>query len=74
MNKEEFLNELKIAINTDKDLHENMVLDELDEWDSLAIMCTVSMFADRLKQDINFEDFQNIKTIGDLMDKAGIKR
>lgn len=73
MNREEFLNELKIAINTDADLYEDIVLNELAEWDSLAVMCTVSMFADSLNIDIDFDDFREIKTIKDLMNKAGIK-
>ena len=73
MNKEEFLNELKIAINTDRDLHEDVVLDELHEWDSLAVMCTISMFIDKFDIGIDFDEIKNFKTVKDLMNKAGIK-
>ncbi|MBE6444171.1 MAG: acyl carrier protein [Alphaproteobacteria bacterium] len=73
MNKEEFLNELKIAINTDTNLHEDIILEDLPEWDSLAIMCTISMFTDSLNIQMDFDEIKNFKTIKDLMNKAGIK-
>ena len=48
----------------------NMVLNELSEWDSLAVMCTVSLFSDSLN--IDFDDLKEIKTIKDLLNKAGL--
>ncbi len=73
MNKEEFLNELKIAINTDTNLHEDIILEDLPEWDSLAVMCTISMFTDSLNIQMDFDEIKDFKTIKDLMNKAGIK-
>lgn len=73
MNKEEFLNELKIAINTDSELYEDMVLEDLPEWDSLAVMCTISMFTDSLNIQMDFNEFKDLKTIKDLMNRAGIQ-
>ncbi len=72
MNKEEFLNELKIAINTDSELYEDLVLEDLPEWDSLAVMCTISMFADSHNIQMDFDEFKELKTVKDLMNKAGI--
>lgn len=73
MNKEEFLNELKIAINTDNELNENTILNDIAEWDSLAVMCTVTLFAEQLNTPITFEEIKNLKTIKDLINKAKIK-
>ncbi len=73
MNKEEFINELKIAINTDSELYEDMVLEDLPEWDSLAVMCTISMFTDSLNIQMDFNEFKDLKTIKDLMNRAGIQ-
>ena len=39
----------------------NMVLNELSEWDSLAVMCTVSLFSDSLNINIDFDDLKEIK-------------
>ena len=72
MNKEEFLNELKIAINTDSELYEDLVLEDLPEWDSLAVMCTISMFADSHNIQMDFDEFKDLKTVKDLMNKAGL--
>ncbi len=71
MNKEEFLNELKIAINRDDELEENMVLNDLPEWDSLSVMCTVTLFADQLNIPMTIDEIKNYKTVKDLIDKAG---
>lgn len=35
-------------------------------------MCTVSLFSDSFNINIDFDDFREIKTIKDLIDKAGL--
>lgn len=73
MNKIEFLKELKIAINTDRDLLPEMELDTLDEWDSLSIVCVITMFSDNFNINLDYDEIDKFKTIQDLIDKAGIK-
>ncbi|EGW5883535.1 hypothetical protein JLA80_001718 [Campylobacter jejuni] len=41
MTKTEFLEELKEAMHRDEDLNEDMLLDDIDEWDSLAFVSVV---------------------------------
>lgn len=38
MTKTEFLEELKETMHRDEDLSEDMLLDDIDEWDSLAFV------------------------------------
>ena len=71
MNKQEFLEELKIAINKDDELKENMVLNDLAEWDSLSKMCTITLFADKLNIPITIEELKDFETVDDLIKKAG---
>ncbi len=72
MNKAEFLTELKCAINREDEVTENMVLLELPEWDSLGIMCIISMFEERFSISLDFSEMEQFKTVKDLMDRAGI--
>lgn len=73
MNKIEFLNELKIAINTDRELLPEMELSTLEEWDSLSIVCVITMFSDNFDINLDYDEIGKFKTVQDLMDKAGIK-
>lgn len=73
MNKIEFLNELKVALNTERELLPEMELNTLEEWDSLSIVCVITMFSDNLDINLDYDEIGNFKTIQDLMDKAGIK-
>lgn len=73
MNKNEFLNELKVALNTDRDLLLDMELSALEEWDSLSIVCVITMFSDNFNINLDYDEISKFKTIQDLVDKAGIK-
>ena len=73
MNKIEFLNELKVALNTERELLPEMELNTLEEWDSLSIVCVITMFSDNLDINLDYDEIGNFKTIQDLMNKAGVK-
>ena len=73
MNKIEFLNELKVALNTERELLPEMELNTLEEWDSLSIVCVITMFSDNLGINLDYDEIGNFKTIQDLMNKAGVK-
>ena len=72
MNKEEFLEKLKIAINTDENLTEKTILESLSEWDSLASVCVITMFEDELHKNLDYATLGKVKTVQDLLDIAGI--
>lgn len=72
MNKAEFLTEFKNAINREAEIMENMDLSELAEWDSLGMMCVVTMFEDCFSIGLDFSEMEQFKTVKDLMNRAGI--
>lgn len=73
MTKQEFIEKLKIAINTQKDITPETQLNQIDEWDSLGMACTISMFSEEFGKNIDYSEIESVKTVSDLMDKAGIK-
>ena len=73
MDKQTFFEELKNAINREDDLDENMLLSSLPEWDSLGIMCVVTMFDDLFSINLDFSEVEKLETVRDLMKIAGIK-
>jgi len=72
MNKAEFIEKLKVAINTDFDLESTTVLADLPEWDSLASVCVITMFEDELHKNLDYATLDKVKTVQDLLDIAGI--
>lgn len=74
MDKQTFLTELKNALNREDKIDENMTLSSLPEWDSLGIMCVVTMFDDCFSIDLDFAEIDKYKTVKDLMQLAGIDK
>lgn len=74
MDKQTFLVELKNALNRENDIDENIVLASLPEWDSLGIMCVVTMFDDYFSINLDFSEINKYKTVKDLMQLAGIDK
>ena len=70
VNKDEFLKEFAVAINRDDPITEDMVLKDLSEWDSLGIMCVVTMFEDTYGKSLTFNEISQYKTVKDLMNLA----
>lgn len=73
MNKEEFIEifveELEIE---DTEITENTVLDELDEWDSMASMVVIALFNEKFGKKITGDDIKNMKIVDDLLKCAEI--
>lgn len=67
MSKEEFVQEL-IEILENEDVNENTAFRELDEWDSLAALSTISMVDDEFGVTINNKDLRSVETVGELYD------
>ena len=71
MTKDEFLRELTATMNRDEAISENMLLDDIPEWDSLAKMCAVTLFEDAFGKEVNIEEIEKMVSVNDLLEKAG---
>ena len=67
MRKEELVQGL-IDILENEDVNENTPFRELDEWDSLAALSTISMVDDKFGVTINNKDLRSVETVGELYD------
>lgn len=72
MTQNEFIEKFKAAINTEKDITSNMSLAEIDEWDSLGMACTISLFSEEFGKNIDYAQMESFKTVADLINAAGI--
>lgn len=73
MNKDEFLNEFKkvLEIDSNQEITENIVLNDLEEYDSLAVLGIISMVDENFGKKITAVDFKNFSTINDLINFIG---
>ena len=67
MSKEEFVQEL-IEILENEDVNENTAFRELDEWDSLAALSTISMIDGEFRVNVNNNDLRSVETVSELYD------
>lgn len=70
MTKTEFLEELKEAMHRDEGLSEDMLLDDIDEWDSLAFVSIMALFKNLFEMKITGEDLKNCQKVSDLINLA----
>lgn len=69
MNREQFLQAFKEALQRDEDLTLDMELKNIDEWDSLAKMEVISHFDEKYGLNISYSDFENVETLEDIAKK-----
>ena len=67
MKKEEFLKKIIEAVEIERDINENTKLEEIEEWDSLAVITVLALFNKFFKIKINAVIIQNAKTVGDIL-------
>ncbi len=72
MIKSEFLESLAETIDTECELNEELLLDEIEEYDSIAILSLMSMY-DELDIKVSPKDFEDLRTVADLLKLAGDK-
>ncbi|MBR2392955.1 MAG: acyl carrier protein [Alphaproteobacteria bacterium] len=72
MTTQELLSELKTAINCEADLTPEMILKDIPQWDSLAIICVITLFEEKLQKHTSFEQLQDVKSVQDLISLAGL--
>lgn len=68
MKRADFFNEIIDAVEIEKDINEETVLDDIDEWDSLAAVTTLALYKQKLGLNIGAQDVKSCKTIKDLLD------
>ena len=70
MTKEEFVQEImeNLEIEDASSVQDTTVFRELDEWDSLAALSTISMIDDEFGVTINNKDLRSVETLGELYD------
>ena len=71
-NHDEFLTEMQDVLQTEETLSFETVLEELDEWDSLAVMATMAFLDKNFGVKTSISDYLDIKTLEDIAVKAGL--
>ena len=59
-------------MQTEEELKLDTVLDDLAEWDSLSVMATMAFLDKDFGVKTTMKDYKNVKTIGDIAQKAGL--
>lgn len=72
MNRTEFLEKMQDVLQMEDELTFDTVLEDLDEWDSLAMMATTAFLDKNFNLKLTFNDFKSFTTVEDIAKKAGI--
>lgn len=70
MKKDELLEEIKEALQRDEELSLDMRLEDLDEWDSLAIISLIALYDDLFSVILTNEELQKCESVDDLVNLA----
>ncbi|MDG1858648.1 MAG: acyl carrier protein [Emcibacteraceae bacterium] len=73
MNKAEFIEELKEIMERDEELTDTMLLEKIEEWDSLARITFMSFIDAELNVHISTEDIKKSVTVTDLINFVSSK-
>lgn len=72
MTKAEFLEKLQDIFERDDEITEDMVLEDMDEWDSLSSMAVMAFFNKSLSITLLPAEVREMKTVAELVKKAGL--
>lgn len=72
MTKQELLEKLQDILERDDKITEDMLLEDMEEWDSLAAMALMAFFNKTLSITLLPAEVREMKTVQDLIKKAGI--
>lgn len=73
MTKSEFLTELQEMLQIDSSLQGDTSLEDLEEWDSMAVMILIAFYDRMFGFKFQYDDVQSCKTPDDLVRLAGDK-
>lgn len=70
MTQKELLNHLADAMQRDEELKPEMLLNELEEWDSLAIVSMISLYDQLFSLKVTGNTLREAKSVQDLLNLA----
>ncbi len=68
MSREEFVKELEEILETEEELTEQTVLDEIEEWDSLSKLSLMASAKKEFSKNLTAAMVREFKTVGDICD------
>ena len=71
MEKEQIIEGIKDLLDTEADLNEGTVLNDIEEWDSLASISVLAFFKQKMGLKIEAQALKDCKTVGDILKLAG---
>jgi acyl carrier protein len=72
MTKEEFLSEMLDVLQRDEAISLDMPLEDIEEWDSLAVMATAAFVHHNFAVRLTMDDFKNMRAVSDIAVAAGL--
>jgi len=70
MTVKEKLNILEELLSIEKDtLDENSLLEDIEEWDSMAVISLIAMFDGVFGKEIKSEEIKQFRTVKDIIDR-----
>lgn len=73
MTHAEFLDELRDVLQRDDPLAFDMALEDIEEWDSLAVMGTAAFLSHHFAVRLGMDDFRRMACVADIAKAAGIE-
>lgn len=72
MTKEEFISDFRDFVGASAAITPQTALADIPEWDSLTAMSVVTLLASKQGANLTLAEIQAAKTVGGIMEKAGI--
>lgn len=72
MDRVSFIEKFKDVLQRDDELSFEMLLEDLDEWDSLSKMATIAFLDKEFNQKITFNQINELSTVEDIAKIAGV--
>lgn len=72
MTKADFLEKLQDIFERDEPVTEDLLLEDIEEWDSLSMMAVMAFFNKSLSITLLPVEVKDMKTVGDLVKKANL--
>ena len=70
MTREQLLIQIKNALQREEDLLEETPINEIKEWDSLAIISLIALFDSLFTINLTYNELNGVISIKDLIDKV----
>jgi acyl carrier protein len=71
MNKAEFMNGLKEAMELESEINENTLIKDLEVWDSINAMILKAFISSNFSVNLSKEDIESFTSVGSIIEKIG---